>query len=137
MTKKEAFDYLKGTKVVLKTEDEQVKLQEFLFSIGYKWISGEAKVMKLYPDVCVFFMSHGGHITHNGYDDEEDICFYDTHVYKELKIEYILGLEIDKDKEVWKGIFRDIQDMLKDVQDTLKDKQIMVVSKDKVMIIDL
>lgn len=127
MTKKEAFDYLKGTKVVLKTEDEQVKLQEFLFSIGYKWPTGDTNVMKLYPDVCVFFISHGGHITHNGYDDEEDIFFYDTHVYKELKIEDILAIEIEKSsKDVFKG-----------VQDTLKEKQIMVISKDNVMIIDL
>lgn len=130
MTKKEAFEYLKGTKVVLRTEDEQVKLQEFLFSIGYEWPTGETKIMKLYPDVCVFFMSPNGYITHNGYDDEEDICFCDTHVYKELKIDDILGIEIDVEKVKWKDIFRD-------VRDTLKDKQIMVISKDNVMIIDL
>lgn len=130
MTKKEAFEYLKGTKVVLKTENEQVKLQQFLFSIGYKWISGDAKVMKLYPYGCVFFMSPCGYITHNGYDDEEDICFCDTHIYTKLEIEDILGLEIDEDKKDWKGLFRD-------VRDTLKDKQIMVISKDNVMIIDL
>lgn len=129
MTKKEAFDYLKGTKVVLKTEDEQVKLQEFLFKIGYKWVSGVTEVMKLYSYGCVYFMSPSGYITHNGYDDEEDICFCDTHAYKELKIEDILGLEIDDMKD-WKDIFQD-------VQDTLKDKQIMVISKDKIMIIDL
>jgi hypothetical protein len=127
MTKKEAFDYLKGTKVVLKTEDEQVKLQEFLFSIGYKWPTGDTKAMKLYPDVCVFFMNPSGYITHNGYDDEEDISFCDTHVYKELIIDDILAIEIGKN---WKDVF-------KDVQDTLKDKQIMVISKDKVLIIDL
>lgn len=130
MTKKEAFDYLKGTKVVLRTKDEQVKLLEFLFSIGYKWFSGDAKVMKLYPYGCVYFMSPGGYITHNGYDDEEDICFCDTHVYKELKIEDILELEIDEGKKNWKDIF-------KGVQDTLEDKQIMVISKDSIMIIDL
>ena len=137
MTKKEAFDYLKGTKVVLKTEDEQVKLQEFLFSIGYKWSTGDTNVMKLYPYGCVYFMSPSGYITHNGYDDEEDICFCNTHVYKELTIEDILGLEIDKDKEVWMGIFRDVKDSLKDIQDSLKAKQIMVISKDKILIIDL
>lgn len=138
MTKKEAFDYLKGTKVVLRTEDEQVKLQEFLFSIGYKWISGEAKVMKMYPYGCVYFMSPSGYITHNGYDDEEDIYFCDTHVYREEKIEDILGIKImDVEKEKWRDVFRDVKDSLKDIQDTLEDKQIMVISKDKVLIIDL
>ena len=130
MTKKEAFDYLKGTKVVLKTEDEQVKLQEFLFKIGYKWFPDVTEVMKLYPYGCVYFMSPSGCITHNGYDDEEDIFFCNTHVYKELMIQDILGLEIDEDKKDWKDIF-------KGVQDSLKDKQIMVISKDNVMIIDL
>lgn len=137
MKKKEAFDYLKGTKVVLKTEDEQVKLQEFLFKIGYKWISGDKEVMKLYSDKCVFFLGLTGTITHNGYDDEEDIYFCDTHAYKELKIEDILGIEIDDEVASWKAVFRDVQDALKDVQDALKEKQIMVISKDKVMIIDL
>lgn len=129
-TKKEAFEYLKGTKVVLKTEDEQVKLQEFLFSIGYKWISGEAKVMKLYPYGCVYFMSPCGYITHNGYDDEEDICFCDSHIYTKLEIEDILGIEIDEEEMKWK-------DVVARVRDRLGDKQILVISKDNVTIIDL
>lgn len=138
MTKKEAFDYLKGTKVVLQTENEQVKLQEFLFSIGYKWKTIEnTDVMKLYDGDCVFFISPDGYISHCGYEDSNDRAFCDTHIYTELNLKDILGLEIDKDKEVWRGIFRDVKDTLKDVQDALKDKQIMVISKDKVLIIDL
>lgn len=129
MTKKEAFDYLKGTKVVLKTEDEQVKLQEFLFSIGYKWRNIGAKVMKMDSGDCMFFIGTDGDITHLGYDYDDDIVFCDTHIYTELKLKDILGIEIE-DKKDWKDIFRD-------VQDTLKDKQIMVISKDNVMIIDL
>lgn len=133
MTKLEAYDYLKGTKVVLKTEDEQVKLQEFLFSIGYKWSTSSSagtKVMKMYSYTCMFFISSDGYIKHSGYEDFDDKVYCDTHAYKELKIEDILGLEIDEDEKDWKGLFRD-------VRDTLKDKQIMVLSKDNVMIIDL
>lgn len=133
MTKKEAFDYLKGTKVVLRTEDEQVKLQEFLFSIGYEWVNVGAKVMKLYDNDCMFFIGTDGYITHNGYDYDDEIIFCDTHIYTELKLKDILEIEIEedkKDKKDWKGLFRD-------VRDTLKDKQIMVISKDNVMIIDL
>lgn len=130
MTKKEAFDYLKGTKVVLKTEDEQVKLQEFLFSIGYKWQTIKStEVMKLYDDDCMFFIGSDGDISHNTYDNDEDRFFGDTHIYTELKLKDILEIEIEDEKD-WKGLFRD-------VRDTLKDKQIMVISKDNVMIIDL
>lgn len=128
MTKKEAFDYLKGTKVVLKTEDEQVKLQEFLFSIGYKWsIIKSTEIMKLYDDDCMFFIDSDGYISHNQYDDDESRFFGDTHVFKRLELQDILGIKIGK---TWKDIF-------KDVRDSLKDKQIMVISKDNVMIIDL
>ena len=138
MTKKEAFEHLKNSKVFLRTEDEQVKLQEFLFKIGYKWRTIEkAEIMKLYSDVCVFFIDSNGYISHCGYDDYVDKFFFDTHAYKELKIEDILGLEIDEEVVSCKAVFRDVQDALKDVQDALKDKQIMVVSKDRIMIIDL
>lgn len=131
MTKKEAFEHLKNSKVFLRTEDEQVKLQEFLFKIGYKWQTMEKpEIMKLYSDICVFFIDSNGYISHCGYDDYVDKVFCDTHAYKELKIEDILGIEIDDEVASWKAVFRD-------VQDTLKDKQIMVVSKDRIMIIDL
>ena len=138
MTKKEAFEHLKNSKVFLRTEDEQVKLQEFLFKIGCKWQTIEkAEIMKLYSDVCVFFIDSNGYISHCGYEDYVDKVFCDTHAYKELKIEDILGIEIDVEKVKWKDVFRGVQDALKDIQDALKDKQIMVISKDKVMIIDL
>ena len=130
MTKKEAFDYLKGTKVVLRTEDEQLKLQEFLFSIGYEWINVGAKAMKLYDNDCMFFIGTDGYITHNGYDYDDEIIFCETHIYTELKLKDILEIEIDEEDVSRK-------DVLKGVRDTLKDKQIMVISKDNVMVIDL
>lgn len=130
MTKKEAFDYLKGTKVVLQTEDEQVKLQEFLFSIGYKWQTIECtSVMRLYDDDCMFFIGIDGHISHNGYKDSDDRVFCDTHIYTKMRVEDILGIKIDEEKG--------FGERFRSIQDTLKDKQIMVISKDNVMIIDL
>lgn len=100
MTKKEAFDYLKGTKVVLRTEDEQVKLQEFLFSIGYKWQTIKStEVMKLYDGDCMFFIGPDGYISHNEYDTD-DRAFCDTHIYTELNLKDILELEIDDVEEV-------------------------------------
>lgn len=130
MTRKEAFEHLKNSKVLLRTEDEQVKLQEFLFKIGYEWLSSYKKVLKLYPDVCVFFLDPTGRIMHNGYDDEGDKIYFDTHAYKELKFEDILGMDIDVEEVKWKDVFTG-------VMDSLGDKQIMVISKDNVMIIDL
>lgn len=131
MTKKEAYEHLKNSKVLLRTEDEQVKLQEFLFKIGYKWKTVKsAEIMKLYSSECVFFISSDGCISHCGYEDYDDKVYCDTHVYESLSLEYILGLEIDVEELKCK-------DVLKSIQDSLKDKQIMVISKDNVMIIDL
>jgi hypothetical protein len=131
MTKKEAYEHLKNSKVLLRTEDEQVKLQEFLFKIGYKWKTlNRAEIMKLYSDECMFFIDSNGYISHCGYDDYVDKVFCDTHVFESLSLEYILGLEIDVEEVEWKDVFTG-------VRDTLGDKQIMVISKDNVMIIDL
>lgn len=131
MTKKEAFEHLKNSKVLLRTEDEQVKLQEFLFKIGYKWQTMEKpEIMKLYSDMCMFFIDSNGYISHCGYDDYVDKVFCDTHNFESLSLEYILGIEIDVEEVKWKDVFTG-------VRDTLGDKQIMVISKDNVMIIDL
>lgn len=131
MTKKEAFEHLKNSKVLLRTEDEQVKLQEFLFKIGYKWKTiNRAEIIKMYSGECVFFIGSDGCISHCGYEDDDDKVYCDTHDYESMTLEYILGIEIDVKQVSWKDVF-------KDVQDSLKDKQIMVISKDNVMIIDL
>ena len=131
MTKKEAFEHLKNSKVLLRTEDEQVKLQEFLFKIGFKWQTMEKpEIMKLYSDMCMFFIDSNGYISHCGYDDYVDKVFCDTHTFESLSLEYILGIEIDVEEVKWKDVFTG-------VRDTLGDKQIMVISKDNVMIIDL
>lgn len=131
MTKKEAFEHLKNSKVLLRTEDEQVKLQEFLFKIGFKWQTiNRSEIMKLYSDECVFFIDSDGCISHCGYEDYGDKVYCDTHNFESLSLEYILGMEIDVEKVKWK-------DVVTGVQDTLGDKQITVISKDNVMIIDL
>lgn len=131
MKKKEAFEHLKNSKVLLRTEDEQVKLQEFLFKIGYKWQTLKStEIMKLYSDECIFFIGSDGYISHSGYKDYDDKVYCDTHNYESLTLEYILGIEIDVEEVSWKDVFTG-------VRDTLKEKQIMVISKDDVMIIDL
>lgn len=131
MTKKEAFEHLKNSKVLLRTEDEQVKLQEFLFKIGFKWQTiKKSEIMKLYSGECVFFIDSDGCISHCGYEDYGDKFYCDTHNFESLSLEYILGIEIDVEEVKWKDVFTG-------VRDTLGDKQIMVISKDNVMIIDL
>lgn len=133
MTRKEAFEHLKNSKVLLRTEDEQVKLQEFLFKIGYKWQTiKRSEIMKLYSGECVFFISSDGYISHCCYEDYDDKVYCDTHDFVSLSLEYILGLDIDIDMEKVKW-----KDVLTGIRDSLGDKQIMVISKDNVMVIDL
>lgn len=128
MTKKEAFEHVLCTKVLAKTEEEQVKLQEFLFSIGCSWQgSNSTEIMKLYDCDCMFFINACGSVSHEGYDSTEEKAFCDSHVFKRVRLEALLEIEVEKG---WK-------DILKDARDSLEDKQIMVISKNDVMIIDL
>lgn len=94
MTKAEAFEWLKGTKVVLRTVDDQLNLQKKLFDIGYKWLSSGTSLMKLYDVSCVFFLGIDGFIQHEEYEDEANKLFCDTHVYKPIKLHDILSIEI-------------------------------------------
>ena len=128
MTKKEAYEHVLCTKVLAKTEEEQVKLQEFLFSIGCTWQgSNSTEIMKLCNCERMFFINACGSVSHGGYNSAEEKAFCDSHIFKRVRLEALLAIEIEKD---WKDIF-------KDVRDSLEDKQIMVISKDRVMIIDL
>ena len=94
MTKAEAFEWLKGTKVVLRTIDDQLDLQKRLFDIGYKWRLSGTQLVKLYDVSCVFFLGIDGFIQHEEYEDESNKLFCDTHVYKPIELCDILSIEI-------------------------------------------
>lgn len=94
MTKAEAFEWLRGTKVVLRTIDDQLDLQKRLFDIGYKWRLSGTQLMKLYDVSCVFFLGIDGFIQHEEYEDESNKLFCDTHVYKPIELCDILSIEI-------------------------------------------
>lgn len=94
MTKAEAFEWLRGTKVVLRTIDDQLDLQKRLFDIGYKWRPSGTQLMKLYDVSCVFFLGIDGFIQHEEYEDESNKLFCDTHVYKPIELCDILSIEI-------------------------------------------
>lgn len=98
MTKAEAFEWLRGTKVVLRTIDDQLDLQKRLFDIGYKWLLSGTQLMKLYDVSCVFFLGIDGFIQHEEYEDESNKLFCDTHVYKPIKLCDILSIEIVEEK---------------------------------------
>lgn len=94
MTKAEAFEWLKGTKVVLRTIDDQLDLQKRLFDIGYKWRLSGTQLLRLYDVSCVFFLGIDGFIQHEEYEDESNKLFCDTHVYKPIELCDILSIEI-------------------------------------------
>lgn len=94
MTKAEAFEWLRGTKVVLRTIDDQLDLQKRLFDIGYKWRLSGTQLLRLYDVSCVFFLGIDGFIQHEEYEDESNKLFCDTHVYKPIELCDILSIEI-------------------------------------------
>lgn len=87
MTKAEAFEYLKGKKVVcngLNDEDVQRKL----FEVGISWRGGKADVTGAAP----FLYINPDGITHGG-----SFGWFYLHEYEEISADDILSIEIVKD----------------------------------------
>lgn len=88
MTKAEAFEYLKGRRVVcdgLNNEDVQRKL----FEVGIRWRGGKADVTAAAP---FLFINPDG-ITHCG-----SLAWFNLHEYEEISADDILSIEIVEEK---------------------------------------
>lgn len=88
MTKAEAFEYLKGKKVVcngLNDEDVQRKL----FEVGIRWRGGKADVTGAAP----FLYINPDGITHGG-----SFKWFNLHEYEEISADDILSIEIVEEK---------------------------------------
>lgn len=84
MTKTEAFEYLKGKRVVcdgLNNEDVQRKL----FEVGIRWRGGKEDVTAAAP---FLFINPDG-ITHCG-----SLAWFNLHEYEEISADDILSIEI-------------------------------------------
>lgn len=86
MTKKEAFEYLKETKIFVDNNSE--KLQKKLFEIGFKWATGEQKIQ--YTDKPFLYLYNNRVITYG--TNIEDFCSCSL---KLLKVQEILKIKID------------------------------------------
>lgn len=129
MTKAEAFEWLKGTKVVLRTEDDQLNLQKKLFDVGYKWLSSGTTLLKLYDVSCVFFLGIDGFIQHEEYEDEANKLFCDTHVYKPIKLRDILSIEIVEEENEPLDKWDEFARCVAKVQEKIEDDEVCIITK--------
>ena len=85
MTREEINKFLVNTKVYVNGKSKEI--QEKLFSLGYEWCGGRAKVSHTdAPFLYIYktrYMSHG-----------RDMCIFTEHGHREISAEEILSLEI-------------------------------------------
>lgn len=86
MTKKEAFEFLKETKIFV--DDNSEKLQKKLFEIGFKWSSGKQKIQ--HTDKPFLYINQSGGLTCG-----VDIVAFSNSTKKILKVQEILEIKID------------------------------------------
>lgn len=86
MTKQEAFEFIKNTKIIVVNNAE--KLQEKLFEIGFKWPTPEQKIQ--HTDKPFLYISEDGGITYG-----LDIVTFRNSTKKILKVSEILEIKID------------------------------------------
>lgn len=86
MTKKEAFEFLKETKIFVDNNSE--KLQKKLFEIGFKWMVGEQKIQ--YTDKPFLYLYNNRVIAYG--TNIKDFC---SCPLKLLKVQEILDIKID------------------------------------------
>lgn len=87
MTKKEAFEYLKETKIFVENNSE--KLQKKLFEIGFKWaITGNQEIQHT-NEPFLYLYKNGKFLYGN------DIISFCNNTKKILKVQEILDIKID------------------------------------------
>lgn len=88
MKKKDAIKMLSNTKVYVDGRSEEI--QEKLFYFGFKWLGGKDKVRFL--NSPFLFLKANMYIGH-----DNDMIFFKSHDFKEIKADDILSISIDKE----------------------------------------
>ena len=120
MTKAEAFEYLKGKRVICDIFN-RVAIQRKFFEVGVKWRGGSTEASN---DVgCFLFVDLNGCLTHCN-----SRVWFDTHAYEEIKAEDIFSLEIEDEcaKDDEDPYFRG---RIKDLQEMLEDDEVLIITK--------
>ena len=120
MTKAEAFEWLKGKRVICDNFNS-VDIQCKFFEVGVKWRGGSTEVSE---DVGHFlFVDLNGCLTHCN-----SRTWFDAHEYEEISAEEILSLEIVEEYA------KDDEDpyfvgCIKELQETLEDDEVLIITK--------
>lgn len=93
MTKEEAIKFLSNTRVY--TDGRSKEIQKKLFEIGFKWLGNANEVAFLSSPFL--FLNSDMSIGH-----ENDMKFFKSHHFKEIKVDDILSITIEEEKPKFK-----------------------------------
>lgn len=94
MTQKKINEFLANTKVYVAGKSEEI--QKKLFSLGYKWASGDTEVS--YTEAPFLFISDMSFVR------GIDMKYFSYHGNREISAEEILSLELTDDYRLFKNI---------------------------------
>lgn len=90
MTKEEALEFLKGTKILCTSKAETIRVQEKLFQFGIEWIS---KTKGIYEDKYLLFINKKKELQHCS-----DIEYWMEDVNRRIEPTEILAIQIKEEK---------------------------------------
>ena len=82
---------LKGTKIYLSNEEDRVKFQEKVFSLGVEWRDGAPH--EIVPDCPFYYISYNYKLTR---DCATSSNFFISHPYKQIFLDDVLEIEEPK-----------------------------------------
>ena len=82
---------LKGTKIYLSNEEDRVKFQEKVFSLGVEWRGGASH--EIVPDLPFYYISYNYKLTR---DCATSSNFFISHPYKKIFLADVLEIEEPK-----------------------------------------
>ena len=128
MTKAEAFEYLKGTRVYCGNYSHEV--QRKIFETGVEWISGGSHL----SIATYLFVNIDGRLTHC-IDDN----WFKNHDYRALSVDDILSIEIVKEKseeEDALDLIRTVGARLSEVLRRMEGHKHVVITEEDVILYD-
>ena len=127
MTKAEAFEYLKGKKVLCYSSKMEV-VQGFVKSLGFHWSDYSEEPML----VSILFLGEDGRLTYS-----VSLKRFEEHESPEISADDILSIEIvDEKKPSQEFVPYELTEM-GNVQSTLDDGEVLIITRKQILKIQL
>ena len=119
MTKAEAFEYLKGKKVLCYSSKMGV-VQGFVKSLGFHWSDYSEEPML----VSILFLGEDGRLTYS-----VSLKRFEEHESPEISADDILSIEIVEEKKEPLDRWEEFASKVAKIQETLEDDEVCIITK--------